>query len=224
LSIISLVIGAIIGGLISWGITHKYYKKSSEGQDELKKTSDEILSYQKDKALSDLGVSIQNCLYSNNYIESNIKRYPKLKKLTFPVINIALTNSGINPVKDIKLHFDYFSPRSMQYTLDIYNNSNKLSTNQVIKYGSIPPMDIDDLALFRLKIKVEWVDVQTQKKETSTYHFELSNRSGKLLCVPLDATLDFHKEELFDRTDYDLIAPKYFITDLNRFIQENFKL
>lgn len=230
MEIILLLIGAIVGGLISWGITHQYYKKSSKeqkeliyGQEELKSKSDEILTYQEDKVLSDLEVSIQNCLYSLNYIELKVKKYPKLKNLTFPILNIVLTNSGKNPIKDIKIFFEYFSPLSMQYTLDLYTDSNKLSAGQVIKYSSAPPMDSKDLKLFRLKMRVEWVDVQTQKKDMSEYHFELSNNSGKLLYSPLNGTLDFHKETIFDKSDYELIAPKDFAFHRNDFINENFK-
>lgn len=43
MEIILLFVGVIIGGLISWYITHGYYKKSSQGQEKLiKKLSQEL--------------------------------------------------------------------------------------------------------------------------------------------------------------------------------------
>ncbi len=226
-------VGGIIFSIYSGKEADKHYEKSDKiitnqndlknGQEDLKEKSDEILNYQKEKVLSDLGVSIKNCYYSENYIELKSKRFPKLKKLTFPIIKIILTNSGTNPIKDIKIFFDYFFPLSKQYTIDFYNNSNKLSAGQSIIYSSIPPMDSKDLKLFRLKMRVEWVDFQTQSKYEYIYYFELSNHSGKLLYSPLDWTLDNHKEIIFDSKDYDLIAPKDFKFHKSSFIEDNFK-
>ena len=192
------------------------------GQEDIKSKTEEILSYQEEKVLSDLGVSIKKCFYSENYIDLNTKKYPKLKKLTFPVINIEMTNTGINPIKDIKIYFDYFFPLTMIYTIDIYTNSNKLSKGQTINYNSIPPIDFKDLSLFRLKMKVEWNDSKTNKKEVSYYYFELSNNSGELLYEPLNGTLDFHKDLVFDNKGYDLIAPKDFSYHRSSFIKDNY--
>ena len=178
------------------------------------------ISINEQKTLCDLDISIIDCKWIDEHLVIDAKIYPKLKKLTFPFISFKIHNSGNKPINDINIVFHYYFPLSMNNTLDLYFNGNKLSENSILHYNSFPPSELGDLKLFRLKIEMSWKDNYTLKQYKSDYYYEFSTYGNKLQFTPLDSVLNFHKDRVFDRTDYTLITPKDFKFHKSSFIKD----
>lgn len=192
----------------------------NKNQDELGKKTDKIISLQKENLSSDLSISIISAKFVSNYIDLNIEKYPNLKKLTFPLISIKLTNTGIPPIKHIEVFFDYFSPLSMNRTVDIYSNVNKLSKGISINFNSFPPIDMSDINFFRLKMTAVWIESYTQDQHKIEYYFEFSLHNGKLTCNPLDEISYLRRGFIFNKSRFILIEPKHFSTYKKSFIKK----
>ncbi|MEA2029698.1 MAG: hypothetical protein U9N49_12085, partial [Campylobacterota bacterium] len=91
-----------------------------------------------------------------------------------------------------------------------------------LKVTSFPPVEIKDINLMRLKIRLVWQDSKKQQEHEDYYYYEIGELKGNIFINPLNGTLDFHKESVFNTKNYELIAPKDFLFYRNDFIKNNY--